>query len=264
MERLRTKEAAEAALRELPSVLGASVREDIRGHPREVHVLIRAGPDVRRLARDVRDLLEERLGIPIDQRVISIAQLSESYEAAPVKEMVFEPPAVPDAPAAAPAPARPAKPAAEEEQTAEPRLIYSGLESVTRAARCTIRVQLEYDGREFQGEAAEMDAGQGRVRAAAAAALRAATAACLDSIRLELEQASVVKAHDRDYVLVSALAISPLLGRRPVPLVGAQPLETGDLELTAALAALKAGNRVLGLGLRAPRPQPARRRDVRA
>src|SRR5688500_11952700 len=73
-----TKAEAEAVLRELPSVLGAFVREDVYGHPREVHILVKAGTVPRDLARDVRELLEERLGVPVDQRVISIAQVAEN------------------------------------------------------------------------------------------------------------------------------------------------------------------------------------------
>ncbi|MFW6330907.1 MAG: hypothetical protein ACOC3J_04205, partial [Gemmatimonadota bacterium] len=76
MKRISSKATAEAALREIPSVLGAYVSEDADGHPREVHLLVRSGPDPAGLARDIRGLLEERLGIPIDQRVISIAQLA--------------------------------------------------------------------------------------------------------------------------------------------------------------------------------------------
>ena len=79
-----TKAAAESLLRELPSVIGASVREDIYGHPREIHLLIRAGPNPRHLAYDVRELLEERLGVPIDQRVISIAQLAPGKRPGPL------------------------------------------------------------------------------------------------------------------------------------------------------------------------------------
>jgi AraC-like DNA-binding protein len=76
VEKVHTKEAAEALLRELPSVLGAFVREDINGHPREIHLLVGPGPSVKLLAQDVRDLLEERLEVPIDHRIISIAQLA--------------------------------------------------------------------------------------------------------------------------------------------------------------------------------------------
>src|SRR4051812_27128247 len=76
MAKGETKAVAEAVLRELPSVLGAFVREDVFGQPREIHLLVKSGPNPRHLARDVRELLEERLGVAVDQRVISIAQMS--------------------------------------------------------------------------------------------------------------------------------------------------------------------------------------------
>jgi hypothetical protein len=243
METIRTKEAAESLLRELPSVLGAHVREDIYGHPREVHLLVAPGPNVRHLARDIRDLLEERLRVPVDQRIISIAQLERPLDEAPVDEAVVIPTQAEEHPS---------------ETGSEPRMLFGGLETSIRDARVYVRVHLSWRGEEYSGEAAELDAGNGRVRAAASAALRAATAAATgprsgvrpDPLRLELEFAAVVKALDRDYVLVSAFGASPLFGRRPLSLVGAQPLE-GDEATAAALAALKAVNRVMGLRLRA-------------
>ncbi|NIQ57506.1 MAG: hypothetical protein GWN71_30150, partial [Gammaproteobacteria bacterium] len=48
-------------------MLGAFVQEDVNGRPREIHVLIRPGPDAGALARDIHGLLEERLDIPIDR-----------------------------------------------------------------------------------------------------------------------------------------------------------------------------------------------------
>jgi hypothetical protein len=72
MKRISNKTAAETVLRELPSVLGAYVSEDLEGQPREIHVLVRHGPNPAALARDIRGLLEERLGIPVDQRIISM------------------------------------------------------------------------------------------------------------------------------------------------------------------------------------------------
>jgi hypothetical protein len=81
--------------------------------------------------------------------------------------------------------------------------------------------------------------------------------------RFEAEHIAVVAAFEREYVLVSVLASSPYLGRRPIPLVGAQPVEM-DAESAAALAALKAVNRTISLVLRLPdsgaaRPRPHRR-----
>ncbi|HEX7120417.1 MAG TPA: hypothetical protein VF212_16605 [Longimicrobiales bacterium] len=276
MEKIHTKEAAEAILRELPSVRGAFVREDVNGHPREVHILVGPGPEPRLLARDIRDLLEERLGVPVDQRVISIAQLSERLDQIPIEEIAAPPaaddgdaplarsaantPAAGHAAYAAPADAAAAIPAlgpaaapAAPERTAPAyapaaRLVFDGMESTTRNGRTETRIRVLWKGNCFEGTAEEIDGGTGRLRAAAAAMLRAATEACAGKMRLELEAASVVRALGRDYVLVSALAVSPLLGRRPVPLAGAHPLDVGDE--AAALAALQASNRVLTLALR--------------
>lgn len=69
-----------------------------------------------------------------------------------------------------------------------------------------------------------------------------------EELSFELDFASLVQALDGDYVLVSALGLSAQLGRRPLPLVGAHPVE-GDVESAAALATLKAVNRVLSLAL---------------
>src|SRR5690606_20219769 len=99
-----TKALAEAALRQLPSVIGASVREDIHGHPREIHLLVAPGPNPRDLARTGRKLLQERLGIEIDQRVISIAQLARELDQQPSEAML----AIDTAPDAESAPNAPA------------------------------------------------------------------------------------------------------------------------------------------------------------
>lgn len=248
------KEAAEAALRELPSVVGAFVKEDVYGHPREIHLLIRPGPDPRYLAHDVRDLLEERLGIPVDQRVISIAQLA----AAP-------PPEPPDAggdaissvltaetsepkPAAASVAGLPAG-RAERPRAGGARLRFLGVETQARDARVLVRARLRAGTQELHGEAVDLEAAGGRARAGAAAALQAVSGAASLQGYFELENASVIRVQDRDYVLVSALASSPYLGRRPLSLAGAQQVEV-DVESAAALAALKAVNRVVALMLR--------------
>lgn len=255
------KEAAEAALRELPSVVGAFVKEDVYGHPREIHLLIRPGPDPRYLAHDVRDLLEERLGIPVDQRVISIAQLAAAQtdaNALPEPDPDATEPATGARDAAAepaptgaqPAGSPPADPAARERpRDSDPRLRFLGVETQARDARVLVRARLRSGGQELQGEAVELEAASGRARAGAAAALQAISGAANLQGRFELENASVVRVEDREYVLASILASSPYLGRRPLALAGAQPIEV-DVESAAALAALKAVNRVVSLMLR--------------
>lgn len=222
MERIHTKEAAEAVLRELPSVLGAFVREDVNGHPREVHLLVSPGPNVKLLAQDVRDLLEERLGVPIDQRVISIAQLAEDladFGDATIEDLT-------------------------EPVAAEDRTRFVGIEAEIHEQRVVVRCRLQHGGEIYDGEARELDAGAGRARAAVAATLKAARQVARDQLRLEIDAVSIVRAFERDYVLVSVLTGAPRFGRGLMHLTGAQPVEH-DVESAAALATLKAVNRVL-------------------
>jgi hypothetical protein len=248
MNRTSIKNTAETVLRELPSVLGAYVSEDTEGNPREVHVLVRAGPDPASLARDLRGLLQERLGIPIDQRVISIAQLAAEGD----------PPELAALPAAA-APAAPAvsstaRPAAATEPTRstpspEGRAVFSGIQSSVSAGQATVSVQLEWQASTVEGVAEAADTSHGRARAAATATLRAAMALVESgSVSFELDFATVLQALDGEYALVSVLGVSQRTGRRPLTLVGAQPVES-DVETAAAFATLKAINRLLGLAL---------------
>jgi hypothetical protein len=261
MSREGTREAAESVLRELPSVIGAFVREDVNGHPREIHLLVRAGPSPRHLAYDVRDLLEERLGIPIDQRVVSIAQLAPGRRPGPMLAMragLNETPQPTPAAAKAELPAEPAPPPAG-------RVLFGGITRESMDSRVRIRVSLRYAEHEYRGDALGLDTAPARMRSAAAATLQAVDATCVGRARFEVEHVTVVRAFERDYVLVTVLVSSPFLGRRPIPLVGAHPVEV-DEESAAAMAALKAVNRTLSLALhlvdnRAARTTPRSRRS---
>lgn len=266
--KVSTKALAEAILRQLPAVMGASVREDINGYPREVHLLIAPGPNPRDLARNVRKLLQERLGIEIDQRVISIAQLSRELNLSPTGAM----PEIVDALSAEPtlhAPANAAPEAVAHNLTAPrttatttrvtgsarartnvgavappARVIYQGVESASRDGRLSVRVRISWQGSEYTGEGEELMGGQGRIRAAASATLAAAMEACASSLRLDLEYATTTRALGREYVIITARAAAPILGRKPLTLIGAQPIEF-DTETATALATLHAVNRIL-------------------
>ncbi|HUG02287.1 MAG TPA: hypothetical protein VML95_10510 [Longimicrobiales bacterium] len=252
-----TKARAEAILRELPSVVDAFVREDVYGDPREVHLLIRPGPEPRDLATDIRELLEERLGIPLDQRIISIAQLRVAApDALPLLAdgtgrtlalPAVEPPA--GLPARGPvsmpsARVRPgARAFAEHAPAAEgERVTLTALEVRRESGKVIAAVRVERDGVECLGEATEPDLGLGPIRAAARAALQAVEVALEGALVLELESATVVRALDRAIVLVTSSALAPELGRNARQLAGAHAVD-GRPESAAVLAALKATNR---------------------
>jgi hypothetical protein len=234
MNRTSTKATAEAVLRELPSVMGAYVSEDLEGHPREVHILLRAGPDPATLARDIRGLLQDRLGIPIDQRVISIAQLAADPGAEGGEEELPPASALAEPAGLAPVEARP---------------LFAGLDSTVSSGQVRVGVRLQWQGSTASGTADAADTLPGRARAAASATLRAAGQTAEERVAFELDFASVVQALDGEYVLVSVLGLSGHVGRRPLPLVGAHPVES-DVETAATFATLKAINRVLALALR--------------
>lgn len=222
-----TKPVAEAILRELPSVLGACVHEDINGNPREVHILVGPAADPRTLSRDVRELLEERLEVPVDQRIISIAQLATNGSGVDATPFPAAEPAV------APAPG-----------DAFDRLALGDTETRRAGGRVSVTVSLLEDDAAYSGEATEPDVGQGLVRAAARAALLAATRASTHGVRFELEALSVVQVLDREVILVTVSALAPRLGRRARTLVGVHP-SAEQPELSAVLAVLKATNRTL-------------------
>jgi hypothetical protein len=215
------KETAEAVLRELPGVVGAFVQPDAFGNPREIHLLIQPGPHPREFAHQVRSALENRLRIPIDKRIISIAQLADESEG---------PDGLPGGSA-----------------TSDPggRYRLLGIESEVADRRVTVRLRLLLDGEEVTGQASDIEAKDGRARAAALAALDAVNTISGDQARFGLDFATIIEAVGYEYALASVAVTSVHLGRRAVTLNGANRLVEGDMETAAALAVLKATNRVL-------------------
>jgi hypothetical protein len=235
------KESAETALRELPGVVGAFVQPDANGHPREIHLLIKAGPHPRDVAQQVKSLLETRLSIAIDQRIVSIAQLAEDRKP----------------------PARMSGSAVDAAAASEPvdaglgRVRLTGVETAVRGNHVTVRVRLDHDGRDIVGEASELDAGDGRSRAAGNAAIEAVNRISGEQAKFGLDFAVEVTAVGHPYALASVTVTSPMLGRRPVSVAGAHPVED-TLETAAAMSVLKATNRLLGFALRQKSTRRAR------
>ena len=231
MPQRHTKAEAEAVLRELPSVIGAFVREDVYGHPREVHLLVRPGTSPRDLARDVRDLLEERLGVPVDQRVISIAQVAANgttlEDALGVED---------------------GRNGRLEPDIRAGRLELVRIESTRSLGWIETRAVLRRGDVEHEGSAREVESPGGAARAGARAAAAALSSACDAALLVDIASVSLQALFDREHVLVSMTAGSPLFGRSLRTLVGSHGVD-GDVVEAAALAVLKATNRVVELAL---------------
>ncbi len=215
-------------------------------------MLVRPGPDPASLARDLRDLLQDRLGVPVDQRIISIAQLAptadEQAEGAVAQATI--PPVESGGVHASFQPGTPDEPAMTGDTSFHGRVVFSSIEATVTGGRVEVGIQLDWRDSQVRGSSDAVNTKNGRARAAAVATLSAAREAVAgNGLEIELDFASVVQALDGDYTLISVLAISPRTGRRPLPLVGAHPVET-DIETASAIATLKAINRILSPALK--------------
>jgi len=240
--------AAERLIASLTGVVSARVVMNQAGEPLEIHVL--ATPDLhpKQIARNVESALTAGLGIEIDRRIISIAQVRETDDPVAVLQASPEP----GAEAATPAP--PADPEPDERQetvstpeepqpTGTGRILFVAVDSQYVAGQNAVcRVTLRRDGVDYTGEGQAANTPQGRVTAAARAAF-AALAQLGGPEDYGLEGASLVEAHGRTFVIVAARALS---GRRSISLSGVAPVVRSPEE-AAILASLHATNRRIEL-----------------
>lgn len=238
----------ERLLASLQGVISARVVTGSDGRPLEIHIL--ASPELhpKQVVRNIESALTAGLGIEIDRRIVSVSQLRPGTEAVtaqrfPEQAETLEPTPGPEpglgVPHASNGHAASAAPRAASVNGAS-RLAFAGFSSRSRSAQETVcEVRLRMADREFTGSAEGPDTLQGRAEAAARAAFDALDRGTPNS-GLTLEGVTLVSAHGRTYVLVSAQALE---GREPTGLVGAALLERSPEE-AAVLATLQATNRL--------------------
>lgn len=209
----------ERLLSSLAGVVSARVLLDYEGRVRELHVL--ATPDLhpKQVVRNVESALSAGLGIEVDRRVVSVAQIEGTH----VALSSSEPPAEPEP----------------EEDVEGVRTVLIGFDA-TRAsaqrAHCT--VTLERAGVRYSGAADGADTPQGRAEAAAEAVLRAVEG-MPGGASFGFEGARVVDSDGRRFVMVAARVMDR---RPPLPLSGAALLDRTPEE-AGIMAALQATNR---------------------
>lgn len=207
----------ERLLSSLAGVVSARVLLDFEGRIRELHVL--ATPDLhpKQVVRNVESALSAGLGVELDRRVVSVAQIEGDAQA---------PSAMPDEPDAT-------------SESDETRVVLVGFDSSrasAQRARCT--VTLERSGVRHSGTADGADTPQGRAEAAAEAVLRAVES-MPGGAPLGFEGARLVESDGRRFVLVAAHVVDR---RPPLPLSGAALLDRTPEE-AGIMAALQATNR---------------------
>lgn len=226
---------AEELLASLSGVVSAHVVADATGRIIEIHVL--AAPDLhpKQVVRNVESALSAGLGLQVDRRIVSVAQIR-------AREGTNG-----DGGPGVPAPGDRERDAGMEARGAgeeardlpEPaRLEYVRYRARRDAERCTCEVVLRDADDQVTGTGAGPATTAGRAEAAARAVIDAIQKA-RPHLRLGLEGAVISSARGRSHVIVAA---HTLLDRATVPLAGAAPLSRSPEE-AGILAALQATNR---------------------
>ncbi len=221
-----TIQEAERLLLALKGVVSARVVARPGGEVEEIHLLTTDEVTPKQTVRNVESALLAHLDLPVDHRKISVAQTKE----------------IPEAEAAPPVMLHPSPP------ISGTRIVFRThrVES-EQALRVRHRVEVEWKGRRFLGEASAAELPRVRLEAVATATLNAVTAA-LDSemdkesgdgVTLALDGVKVVDAFDQKFVLV---AVHALEARDVTALAGATVVEQSP-DRAAILAALQATDR---------------------
>jgi hypothetical protein len=245
----------ERLLCSLAGVVSARVVANPLGRLDEIHVLSSPALSPKQVVRNVESALSAGLGIVVDRRIVSVAQirrdaidpLGEEEERA-ARAIATEPPrrevaAVPETPPTAPTvQTLPSPPSPSPRPATPPRFVFVGYDARHRTnAETECRVTVRREDETFTGTGIGASTPQGRALAGARAVM-IAIAAARGEDDLGLEGATVVETHGRSYVLV---AVHALAGRDTQPLTGVAAVRRSPEE-SAILAALQATNRWTG------------------
>ena len=224
-----TIQEAEQLITSLRGVVSARVIARPGGEVEEIHVLTTSAAKPKGTVRDVQSALQAHLDLRVDHRKISVAQTedgaSESAEPAlPVQIL-------PDVGA----------------PLGQSRLLYSSHQVQTeRSNQVRHKVEVEWMGDRFVGEASAADLPRPKLEAVANATLEAVEKALQEklpegrrSVNLSLDGVKVVEAFDRKFVLVAVHAMS---GRQLARLAGTTVTDEST-DRAAILATLQATDR---------------------
>ncbi len=256
---IRTKDGVvpvtdiEQAITELTHVRSVGIVTDERGGIEEVHVVASDEHPAKQVARDVGSLLLARLGIPLDHRKISVAQVSAD---APLEEPADEAGEIPvsdvessdvvvvESPAAEEHVVQVAPPCARSGahlQPAEKRIRFLGVSVKQAQDVAEVRVELSMDGLESVALVRGADT--------PASLLRTVAEAVLEATQQFFEANGIFTVHGVEIchaggVPVMITNICHVSERSEKQLIGACAVG-GDPPLAAALATLDAINRYL-------------------
>ncbi|HEU5209031.1 MAG TPA: hypothetical protein VFU06_06430 [Longimicrobiales bacterium] len=225
-----TEQEVERLLCALEGIASARISADGYGRITAVHILAEAGFHPKQVVRNIESALSAGLGVTIDRRVVSVAQLQDGAE----------PPAGAATPAAT-ANGNGAVSAVPEAPRG--RLVFMSYDARTQPNSETLcRVTVRQHKEEFTGSATGSSTPLGRAQVAARALFSAITEG-REQDNFVLDDVAIVSSLGRSFVLVAAHGRD---GRELLPLTGVAQVTRGPEE-AAILAGLQAVNRWNGL-----------------
>jgi len=218
---------AERLLLSLPGVVSARIVARPGGAVEEIHLLTSTDVKPKQTVRNVESALLAHLGLSVDHRKISVAQTQDA-----VTEI--------------PEPAIPIHIVPERPQYDHRLLFYGHSMETERSNQVKHRVEIEWNGERYTGEASAADLPRPKLEAVAAATLRAVEHAVMQKLEdgrlhpsLALDGVKVVDAFDRRFVIV---AVHAICGRDTARLAGTN-LADESTDRAAILATLQATDR---------------------
>jgi hypothetical protein len=227
-ERARwTIQEAERLLLSLQGVVSARIVARPGGVVEEIHLLTSTEVKPKQTVRNVESALLAHLDLSVDHRKISVAQTQDAVTELPEQALPIH--IVP------------------EREAYESRVLFYGHHMETeRSNQVKHRVEIEWRGERYVGEASAADLPRPKLEAVATATLRAVELAVLQNLdedrqapSLSLDGVKVVDAFDRKFVIVALHAIS---GRDTSRLAGTN-LADESTDRAAILATLQATDR---------------------
>lgn len=221
----------------MKDVKSASIVPDDKGSIMEAHIVAAMGRSPKQIARDVESMLVAKLGIPIDHRKISVAQIEEDAEIE----------------AKARAQRKAPEPVAAEEERETPhlrggyldpedyRVEFVGVSVAQSKMRAEARVELRVGELDSVAGAVGADSKESVMRLIAVATLEAVGQFFEDECVLAVEAIEQCSVGGRPVIVASVCHLS---NGEEKTLVGACPAN-GDVPRAAALATLDAVNRFL-------------------
>lgn len=227
-ERARwTIQEAERLLQSLQGVVSARIVARPGGAVEEIHLLTTTGVKPKQTVRNVESALLAHFDLTVDHRKISVAQTQEEAAELPEPELPIK--------------------ILPERKLHESRVLFYGHSVETeRSNQVKHRVEIEWHGGRYIGEATAADLPRPKLEAVATATLRALEQAVSENLEegrpqptLSLDGVKVVDAFDRKFVLVAVHAIA---GRDHRRLAGTN-LADESTDRAAILATLQATDR---------------------